>query len=61
MKEKVLLFVICLLLVIGIGKVFALLDQHEYNRALDRCGNKDNVVEKYTKEGDKYYTCKVDK
>lgn len=61
MKEKSLLFIICLIVIVIIGKAFALVDQHEYNRAVERCGNENNIVEKYTNQGDKYYTCKVDK
>lgn len=36
------------------------LDRHEYNRAVERCGA-DNIVERYTNQGDIYYTCKVEK
>ena len=36
------------------------LDRHEYNRAIERCGA-DNIVERYTNQGDVYYTCKVEK
>lgn len=34
------------------------LDKSEYNNAIKRCGGKDNIVEKHTNQGDKYYECK---
>lgn len=37
------------------------LDRHEYNRAIERCGDTNNIVERYTNQGDKYYQCKVEK
>lgn len=37
------------------------LDRHERNRAIERCGGVDNIVERYTNQGDTYYQCKVEK
>lgn len=34
-----------------------LLDEHEENNAVKRCGSKQNIVMKYTSQGDKYYEC----
>lgn len=36
-------------------------DQVEKNNAIERCGGLENVVEKYTSQGDVYFTCKVEK
>lgn len=49
--------------VIGIAICFLglkALDTHEKERALDRC-YPNEIVQKYTAQGDKYYSCKVDK
>lgn len=54
------LFILIILIIIC-GKVLNAIDNKEYNRAVERCGNSDNVVERYTNLGDKYFTCKVDK
>ena len=52
---------ILIIIVIICGKVLNAIDNKEYNRAVERCGNSDNVVERYTNLDDKYFTCKVDK
>lgn len=60
-KENILLTIICVgVLALCIWGLKAL-DQDTKNRAIERCGSENNLVERYTKEGDLYYTCKVEK
>lgn len=63
-KERLQMFVfygLCILAIVGCFWLLNLQDQHEEKRAIERCGGKDNIVERYTNQGDKYYTCKVEK
>lgn len=59
--EKVIFYSLCLLAIIGCFWLLSLQDQYEEKRAIKRCDGKDNIVERYTNQGDKYYTCKVEK
>lgn len=59
--EKVIFYSLCLLAIIGCFWLLNLQDQYEEKRAIKRCDGKDNIVERYTNQGDKYYTCKVEK
>lgn len=59
--EKVIFYSLCLLAIIGCFWLLNLQDQYEEKRAIERCDGKDNIVERYTNQGDKYYTCKVEK
>lgn len=34
------------------------LDKSEERKAIARCNGKENIVTKYTNQGDKYYVCK---
>lgn len=34
------------------------LDRSEEKKAIARCNGKENIVTKYTSQGDKYYVCK---
>lgn len=54
-----LLGVLIIAIVLG-GLGLKALDTHEKERALDRCYPNEIVV-KYTNQGDKYYSCKVEK
>lgn len=36
-------------------------DERNYAHAIERCGSVENLVKHQTKEGDIYWTCKVDK
>lgn len=36
-------------------------DERNYKYAIERCGSVENLVENHTKEGDTYWTCKIDK
>lgn len=61
MKEKITM---AILLIVGIITIFTLLNKMEeknYNDAIERCGSKDNLVINYTNQGDKYYSCKVER
>ena len=48
---------------IGVLSIYGLvgLDNYEKEKANARCGGADNVVVRYTNQGDKYYQCKVEK
>lgn len=63
-KERLQMFVFYALCFCGIALCLYglyLQDQHELKRAISRCGSENNIVEHYTKDGDTYYTCKVEK
>lgn len=63
-KEKlvnVAFYGICLLGIVGCIWLLNLQDQHERERAIKRCGGENNIVERYTNQGDLYFTCKAEK
>ena len=49
-----------LIIVLGIV-LLNIQDNHIKKNAISRCGNEDNIVEHYTEQGDKYFSCKVEK
>ena len=60
MKERfyqVLCIIGIVICILALNKM----DDNEYKKAIDRCNGKDNVITNYTNQGDKYFTCKVDK
>ena len=59
--KKLVFYGICILGIVGCFKLLELQDQHERERAITRCGGANNIVEHYTKEGDLYFSCKVEK
>lgn len=59
--KETLLFIACGIALFGCFKLLQLQDQHEYNKAIERCGSVENLNTHYTQQGDKYYTCKVEK
>ena len=59
--KETLLFIACSIVLFGCFKLLQLQDQHEYNKAIERCGSVENLNIHYTQQGDKYYTCKVEK
>ena len=36
-------------------------DNQVRKNAIERCGGENNIVERHTNQGDRYYTCKVEK
>lgn len=50
--------IIALLVFISLAGLLNLIDTREYNKAVERCNGKDNVITSYTNQGDKYYSCK---
>ncbi len=61
-KMKEMLVMISLVVVaVLLYKGVAAMDEQAKNNAIERCGGKANVVEKYTNQGDRYYSCKVEK
>lgn len=36
-------------------------DNQVRKNAIERCSGENNIVERYTNQGDRYYTCKVEK
>ena len=59
--KETLLFIVCGIALFGCFKLLQLQDQHEYNKAIERCRSVENLNTHYTQQGDKYYTCKVEK
>lgn len=59
--KETLLFIACGIALFSCFKLLQLQDQHEYNKAIERCGSVENLNAHYTQQGDKYYTCKVEK
>jgi len=59
--KKVAGVAVFIIIIWGLLSLLALQDKHERNRAIERCGGEDNIVEHYTKEGDLYFSCKVEK
>lgn len=53
-----LLFVAMISLLIVLGKSISAMEQKAYNDAVVRCKGEQNVVQKYTSQGDKYWVCK---
>lgn len=58
--KGIMLFVGCVIAIIGCVKLLQLQDANEYKNAIKRCGE-DNVTTRYTNDGDKYYTCTIEK
>ena len=62
LKDNVKVILVVLLgmvALVGCVKLLAAQNQYEYNKAIDRCGGKDNIVLKYTVQGDEYYSCTI--
>lgn len=55
--QKIAFYTICILAIVGCFKLLQLQDQHEYQRAITRCGSESNIQTNYTNQGDKYFTC----
>jgi len=56
--KKIMLVIISLIAIISL---LNLVEKIEYNNAIKRCGNEKNIITKYTQQGDKYYSCKVER
>lgn len=61
MKKNILKVMLGIVIVFSLVKVLSFIDTNEYNKAIERCESKDNVIINYTNNGDKYYTCRVEK
>ena len=59
--KKILFYGICILGIVGCFKLLELQYNYEKDRAITRCGNENNIEEHFTKDGDSYWTCKVEK
>lgn len=59
--KKIFEIVVLIGIVIVLLSGLKALDNYEKNRAIERCGGVDNIVEKYTNQGDIYYQCKIEK
>lgn len=60
-KIKEMLVIVGMIVVIILSfKGLEAMDNQAKNKAIEKCG-KDNVVVKYTNQGDRYYQCKVEK
>lgn len=60
MKER-FYQVLCIVGIVICILVLNKMDNNEYKKAINRCNGEDNVITNYTNQGDKYYSCKVDK
>ena len=55
---KMLLFIIAMIIIVVLlGKSISAMEQKAYNDAVVRCKGEQNVVQKYTSQGDKYWVC----
>ena len=59
--KETLFVIVAILAIVGCFKLLQLQDQHEYQRAVERCGGESNITERYTNQGDKYDTCTIEK
>lgn len=59
--QSLVLLVLAIGAIWGCGKLLQLQDQHEEQRAVERCGGQDNIVKHYTNQGDAYWTCAIEK
>lgn len=59
--KETLLFIVLGLALFGCVKLLQLQDQRIYELAIERCGSVENIKPYYTQQGDKFYTCKVEK
>jgi len=59
--KKILVVIISIVALIGIVSLLNLMEEKNYNNAIERCGSEDNLVINYTNQGDKYYSCKVER
>lgn len=50
--------ILLIIVLVGAVKVLNTLNEKEYQKAVSKCGSKENVITKYTNQGDKYYICK---
>lgn len=55
----IIILVVLVLTIVGLGKVIKSMDEKSYQDAIARCKSEDNIQTKYTSQGDKYFTCKV--
>lgn len=58
--KKILFYGICAIAIMGCFKLLELQDQQVKKRAITRCGGASNIVEHYTREGDLYFSCRVE-
>ena len=56
--KKIIISIIAIVLC---GVLLNAQDKHEYNKAVDRCNGANNIVEHYTQQGDRYFSCKIEK
>lgn len=56
--KKMILGVIAIVLC---GVLLNAQDKHEYNKAIERCDGANNIIEHYTQQGDRYFSCKIEK
>ena len=56
--KKIMLVIISLIAIISL---LNLIEKTEYNNAIKKCGSEKNIITKYTQQGDKYYSCKVER
>lgn len=57
---KFLKGLLLIIILISAFNLLKLINESNYKKAINNCNGKDNVIIKYTKEGDKIFSCKVD-
>ncbi len=55
-EQKITL--ICIILLFISFLILIIVDIQNKQNAIERCGNENNIITKYTSTGDKYYICK---
>jgi len=60
-EDKITMLVLLVIALVGVFTLLNKMEEKNYQNAIVRCGNKNNVVERHTNQGDTYYTCKVEK
>lgn len=59
--KKIFYVMILFIGLMGCLKILALVDENNYNIAINKCGSKDNIIINYDSTGDRYYSCKIEK
>ncbi len=61
MKEKIMFGLVSIVIITLCIMGLQAQDNQVRKNAIERCGGENNIVERHTNQGDRYYTCKVEK
>lgn len=59
--KMIVISIVALGAILILGLLLQEQDNRERNRAIERCGGENNIVKKYTNQGDVYFQCKSEK